>query len=260
MAQTHLDSRSRNGQRDVRSDLVGAAPPSLYNKLRLLHTIMTPERFSRLKRSLLRRQHDLTVLADGVHKQHNISAIIRTCDAVGIARLHVALHGEEFHRHHMVAGGSKRWVEISLHDTTPAAYRALRDDGMRLLAAHTGPGTVDFRAIDYTLPTAVVLGNELDGPTPYAIEQADAQISIPMHGLVESLNVSVAAAVILFEAERQRSDAGLYARPPPDAEAFERKLFEWAHPEIARRCRRQDLPYPPIDDEGQLTRNPFTRS
>lgn len=221
---------------------------------------MTPERFSRLKRSLFRRQHDLTVLADGVRKQHNVSAVIRTCDAVGVAKLHVVLHDDEFRRHHMVAGGSKRWVGIALHETTEDAFRALRNQGFRMLAAHSGAGTADFKSIDYTQPTAIVLGNELNGPTPYAIEQADERISIPMHGLVESLNVSVAAAVILFEAERQRAEAGLYARPPPAPAEFERTLFEWAHPKIARRCRSQGIPYPPLDDEGQLMRNPFEGS
>lgn len=218
---------------------------------------MTPERFTRLKHALLRRQHDLTVLADGVHKDHNISAIIRTCDAVGVARLNAVSPGGEFRRHHMVAGGSKRWVDVELHETVEEAYAALRLAGMRILAAHGAPGAVDFRRIDFTEPTAVVLGSELTGPTPYAIDNADTAISIPMHGLVESLNVSVAAAVILFEAERQRANAGLYEKPPPDPAAFERTLFEWAYPEIARRCRQQQLDYPELDEDGQLTRNPF---
>ena len=218
---------------------------------------MTPERFARLKQALLRRQHDLTVLADGVHKDHNVSAIIRTCDAVGVARVHAVSPDSEFRRHHMVAGGSKRWVGLSLHAEPAEAYAMFRGDGMQILAAHASEDAVDFREIDFTRPTALVLGAELTGPSKYAVENADKAIRIPMHGLVESLNVSVAAAVILFEAERQRTAAGLYSRPPPDAAAFARTLFEWAHPNIARRCRELGTDYPGLTEDGDLAANPF---
>lgn len=221
---------------------------------------MTPERFARLKHALNERQHDLTVLADGVHKQHNISAIIRTCDATGIARLHAVSPDGEFRRYPNVAAGTRRWVGVDLHDSTEAAFASLRARGFRILAAHAAPDAIDFRELDFTLPTAIVLGAELEGPTPYAVEHADAAIAIPMHGLVESLNVSVAAAVILFEAERQRRAAGLYQRPPPDDAAYRKTLFEWAHPVIAKRCRELGCDYPPLDDDGQLTRNPFAGS
>lgn len=218
---------------------------------------MTPERFHRLKHCLLRRQHDLTVVADDVHKEHNVSAIIRTCDAVGIAKAHAITANPEFRRHHMVAGGSRRWVELELHASVADAYSQLRADGMQILAAHAGAGASDYRDIDYTRPVAVVLGSELEGPSEHAVEHADGTIEIPMHGLVESLNVSVAAAVILYEAERQRNQAGQYSRPPPDSEAFNRTLFEWAWPEIAARCRAMGRPYPPLDDDGQMLANPL---
>lgn len=218
---------------------------------------MTPERFHRLKQCLLRRQHDMTILADDVHKEHNVSAIIRTCDAVGIAKAHAVTSNPEFRRHHMVAGGSRRWVELELHESTAAAYIPLREAGMQVLTAHAGPGARDYRDVDYTQPTAIVVGAELEGPTRYALDHADGSIAIPMHGLVESLNVSVAAAVILFEAERQRKQADLYAREPPDQQAFDKTLFEWAWPDIARRCQSRGRPYPPLDEDGQMLVNPL---
>ncbi len=196
-------------------------------------------------------------MADGVHKQHNVSAIIRTCDAVGIAGIHVVSGDDDFRRHHMVAGGSKRWVRVNVHSSTVEAFDALRESGMQIVAAHAGETAANFREIDYTLPTAIVLGSELTGPSPYATRHADRCIAIPMHGLVESLNVSVAAALILFEAERQREAAGLYLRPPPDPERFERTLFEWAHPMIAKRCRELELDYPAMTDDGDVAKNPF---
>ena len=218
---------------------------------------MTPERFARLRQVLESRQPDLTVLADGVHKSHNIAAIVRTCDAVGIRRMHVVSSDGTLQRHHMVAGGSRRWVDTQIHATTESAYAALRESGWRLVIAHAGPGSIDYRDVDYTSQLAVVLGAELRGPSTYAIEHADQRISIPMQGMVESLNVSVAAAVILFEAQRQRMRAGLYAEcriPEPE---FSTTLFEWAHPEIARRCRERGLAYPPLSDDGDLLVNPL---
>jgi tRNA (guanosine-2'-O-)-methyltransferase len=221
---------------------------------------MTPERFARLKQALRRRQHDFAVLADGVHKTHNLSAILRTCDAVGVPRLHAVGLGRGVLNHHMIAGGSGRWVEAVRHPTTAAAFAAFRAAGMQILAAHAGPGARDFREIDYTTPTALVVGAERKGPTRYAIEHVDAHIAIPMQGLVESLNVSVAAAVILFEAERQRRERGLYERPPPDDEAYAATLFEWAYPDIAARCRELGCGYPPLDEQGLITCNPFESS
>ncbi len=218
---------------------------------------MTPERFAKLRRALERRQPDLTVLADAVHKPHNVSAILRTCDAVGIHRLHAVSPEGPIRRHHMMAGGSKRWVEIVTHASVADAATGLRADGWQLAAAHAERGARDYRDIDYTKKIAIILGAELYGPSEQALSQADFSIRIPMHGLVESLNVSVAAAVILFEAERQRREAGLYDQPRLDTQEFDRTLFEWAYPDIARRCRAKDLPYPPLADDGALLENPL---
>ncbi len=220
---------------------------------------MTPERFAKLKQALARRQPDLTVLADGVHKPHNVSAILRTCDAVGIHRLHAISPDGTIRRHHMMAGGSRRWVEVVTHSSVADAATGLGTNGWQLAAAHAEHGARDYRDVDYTGKIAIILGAELYGPSEQALDQADFCIRIPMHGLVESLNVSVAAAVILFEAERQRREAGLYDRSRLDPKEFESTLFEWAYPDIARRCRARDLPYPPLADDGALLGNPLAR-
>ena len=89
---------------------------------------MTPERFAKLQRALDRRQPDLTVFMDAVNKPHNLSAIIRTADAVGIQRLHAISEGDAIRRHHMIAGGAKHWVAIKLHRSTRAALAALKAD------------------------------------------------------------------------------------------------------------------------------------
>jgi tRNA (guanosine-2'-O-)-methyltransferase len=218
---------------------------------------MTPERFAKLRRALLRRQPDLTVLADCVNKSHNVSAILRTADAVGIRRLHAVSPTGAMRKHHMIAGGVKNWVEIELHASIEDALAALRSDGWRLVVAHAAPRALDFRAIDYTAKVAVVVGAELVGPSTAVLAAADDVVAIPMQGLGTSVNVSVAAAVILFEAERQREAAGFYAAQRLEPAEAERTLFEWAYPEIARRCRELRKPYPPLAPDGTILLNPF---
>jgi len=109
---------------------------------------MTPERFKRLRTALARRQPDLTVLMDSVNKSHNVSAILRTADAVALQRLHAISTNAAMRRHHMVAGGATRWVSVVLHPSTEFALASLREQGFRLVAAHSGDGARDFRDVD----------------------------------------------------------------------------------------------------------------
>ena len=218
---------------------------------------MTPERFTKLQRALDRRQPDLTVFMDAVNKPHNLSAIIRTADAVGIQRLHAVSEGDAIRRHHMISGGAKHWVGITLHRSTKAALAVLRGEGWRLVAAHLGEKTRDYREVDYTTKVAVMVGAELVGLSDAAVAAADDHIAIPMHGLGTSLNVSVAVGAILLEAERQRLKAGLYERSRLTAEEREQTLFEWSYPDIAERCRQLGRPYPKLTADGRLAANPL---
>jgi tRNA (guanosine-2'-O-)-methyltransferase len=218
---------------------------------------VTPERFKKLKGILAQRQPDLSVFADGIHKAHNVSAILRTCDAVGIEMMHAVAADGDLRRHHMMSGGSGRWVDLEIHRSTGSGLQQLRADGWMLAVADARDDAKDYREVDYTQKLAIVLGAELDGPTKEARDAADFAIAIPMHGLVESLNVSVAAAVILFEAERQRKLAGLYDTCRLEPAHRARKLFEWAHPDIARRCEEKGIDYPALTDDGDLAENPF---
>ena len=218
---------------------------------------MTPERFAKLKQILARRQPDLTVLAADVHKPHNISAIVRTCDAVGIHRVHAVSESGEFRHHRMATGGSRRWVRLELHADILGAARSLHAEGWQLVAAHPDERACSFRDVDYTQKTAIVLGSELIGLDPVAIEAADHLVTVPMQGMVESLNVSVAAALILYEAQRQRAEAGLYDESRLDEDEFNRTLFEWAHPRIAARLRQLGRPYPALGESGELLENPL---
>ena len=221
---------------------------------------MTPERFLKIKTVLGRRQPDLTVLTDSVHKSHNISAILRTCDAVGIHRIHAVSSGGDLRRHHMISGGSQRWVDVVIHASSKEATSTLKSQGWRLIAAHPGDSARDYRDIDYTQKVAIIFGSELEGLTPNITKKADDVIAIPTNGFVASLNVSVAAALILFEACRQRETQGLYDQSRLSCEEFNNTLFEWAYPQIAERCRVRGQPYPALTQNGSLRTNPLTRS
>jgi len=212
----------------------------------------TVERFHRVRRVLERRQPDLTVVMENVHKPHNFSAVVRTCDAVGVFAAHAVTPDGTLSVADAVAMGSRQWLRVHTHSSLYECFDRLHDDGFRILAAHPDERAVDYRAADYTRPTAVLLGEERDGVSAEASARADGWIAIPMRGMVASLNVSVAAAIILFEAERQRAAAGLYDRRRLDDEAYRTTLFEWAYPTLAEKCRREGVPYPRLGEDGEL--------
>ncbi|WP_424950873.1 tRNA (guanosine(18)-2'-O)-methyltransferase TrmH [Deinococcus sp.] len=214
---------------------------------------MTPERYAKIRRVLSLRQPTLTVLMDEVNKPHNFSAILRTCDAVGVLEAHaVPPENGGVPTFEATSGSAHKWVGVQTHSDAVSAVRALQARGFQVLATHLSDASVDYRAPDYTKPTCVLLGAEKWGVSGEAAAVADANIVIPMLGMVQSLNVSVAAATILFEAQRQRLSAGLYAQPQLAAGALERLAFEWAYPELAPLYRERGEPYPELGAGGEV--------
>jgi len=213
---------------------------------------VTPERYRRLRSVLDKRQPDLTVLMENVHKPHNLSAILRTADAVGVYEAHAVNPTGGVPTYHDTSGGSEKWVYLRVHPSIEEAAAHLKERGFTIYAANLSERAVDYRQVDYVRPAVVLLGAEKWGVSQRAAELADADVIIPMMGMVQSLNVSVAAAVILFEAQRQRLEAGLYDRPRLDPETYRRTLFEWGYPRRAEVLRRQGLPYPELDEEGRI--------
>ncbi|WP_023490390.1 tRNA (guanosine(18)-2'-O)-methyltransferase TrmH [Serratia sp. DD3] len=215
---------------------------------------MSPERYARIRQMLATRQPDLTICLEQVHKPHNVSAIIRTADAVGVHQLHAIWPTPRMRTLVSSAAGSNSWVNIKTHPSINQAVSHLKDQGMQILATHLSDRAVDFREIDYTRPTCILLGQEKTGITEQALALADQDIIIPMIGMVQSLNVSVAAALILYEAQRQRQNAGLYHREQSalDAQEQQRLLFEGGYPVLANVAKRKGLPRPHIDEQGQV--------
>ncbi|WP_027852433.1 tRNA (guanosine(18)-2'-O)-methyltransferase TrmH [Marinobacterium litorale] len=213
---------------------------------------MTPEREQRLLAILRRRQPDLTLITDKVHKPRNIAALVRNCDAVGIPRMHVVKPDHEYRRYRGTSRGSDRWVDSVLHESLDDAIGAVRAQGMNIYAAHLSESAVDFRKVDYTRPCAILMGAEKAGISAQAALEADAHITVPMMGMVESLNVSTAAGVILIEAQRQRMEAGLYDLDRMPAEETARHMFESRYPKIVAHCLTAGLDYPAYDELGEL--------
>ncbi len=191
---------------------------------------------------------------EDVRKPHNLAAVMRTCDAVGILDIHAVWNytdslPENFPK---TARGSQKWVEVHRHPDAVSAIAGLHARGFQVCAANLSDRAIDFRQVDYTQPTAIVLGAERWGVRADTAAGADCEIVIPMLGMSQSLNVSVAAATILFEAQRQRLEAGLYERPRLSPERTRQLLFEWAYPDLAQRCRDRGRPYLRLGASGEL--------
>jgi tRNA (guanosine-2'-O-)-methyltransferase len=220
---------------------------------------MTDQRRQKIDAVLADRQPDLTVLAECLHKPRNFSAIVRTCDAVGINKLHAVAGEDQMEIHWKTSQGAEKWVKVQAHDDLPSACRHLENRGFQLVAAHLSQEAVDYRELDYTVPTALVVGTELFGVSEAAQALCDRQVMIPMKGMTQSLNVSVACAIVLYEAMRQREAAGLFGKQRLDPALLEKQRFEWMHPAVARFCQERNLDYPGQDEEGNVVGS-FPRS
>jgi len=196
---------------------------------------MTPERKQRIIDTAVRRQPDLTVFMERVHKPHNLAAVLRTCDAVGVMHAHAVPGEHGLPALNNTAQGAQRWVGLSRHADTVSGLSVLHDQGFHCVAAHFSDRAVDFREIDYTQPTALVLGTEKFGISDEAAAQCDRHVVIPMHGMTQSLNVSVACALILYEAERQRRIAGRYDGQHEDHDPWRALIDRWIARDLARR-------------------------
>ena len=200
--------------------------------------LVLDRRLERLRRVLERRQKDLILFVDNVKNEHNFSALVRTCDAVGVLRIYYFCEGNrEVPINEGISLGSERWVFIERVQDKVSKLRSLKDQGFQIVATWLGDGSVDFRGVDYTVPTVIVVGNEIKGVSEEVLSVADVKVRIPMFGMAGSLNVSVATGVILYEAERQREEKGMYRRPSLSEDEIERILRIWAYEDVIKRKR-----------------------
>jgi len=201
--------------------------------------LVLPRRLSRMREVLARRQKDLVLFMDRVRNEHNFSALIRTAEAVGVLRIIYGLvEGDRVPINEAVTQGAHRWVFLEETRNPAESLRRLREEGFQVVVTWLGAGTLDFREVDYTRPTVIVVGNEAEGVSPELLPMATHRIRIPMVGMVRSLNVSVATGIILYEAFRQREAAGLYEESRLSGSEMEEILRRWAYEDVIRERRR----------------------
>jgi tRNA (guanosine-2'-O-)-methyltransferase len=170
---------------------------------RELEEFVTPERKARIRGVIDARLDGVTVLMDAPHDPHNGAAVLRSCDAFGIQRLHIVERAEQFLAARTVARGSERWVEARTYSSSEAAIDALRTSGHELVATHPA-GELTPDELSKIPKVALVLGNERDGIHASLVSACKASVRIPMRGFAESLNVSVTAAILLEHATSGR--------------------------------------------------------
>lgn len=188
----------------------------------------TSQRLEKLKRVLSLRQKDLTLVLANIHDPHNVSAIYRSCDAFGVPRVHLYYTDTAFPTLGASSSASARkWVETVRHKSAEGLMTTMREQGMQVLATSCSPKAKPVQEYDLVRPTAIIMGNEHRGVDQELTDIVDGEVYIPMFGMIQSFNVSVAAAVLLSEASRQRQLAGKYDVPTYTEEEYEAILAKW---------------------------------
>ncbi len=188
----------------------------------------TPERIQKVKRLLSLRQPDLRVVLEGVTIAHNASAVIRTCDAVGVLHLDIVSPDPEVVvLNRAISTRAEKWVETHLYSSLAECLQPLREKNFKVAVTHLSEDAIPYTEIDYTQRLAIIFGSESTGVSEEALRWADYRIKIPMLGMVQSLNLSVSVAVILYEALRQRSERGFYKERRLSDQEYEHYLQKW---------------------------------
>ncbi len=192
---------------------------------------MTPQREEKFRRVVAKRQFNLTVVLENVHDPHNIGAVMRTCDAVGIREIYVLYTEDQLTEETLQVGtsaasGAKKWVEVHLYEDPTACFKAIRQKYDYIFATHLAENAKSLYDLDLTASVALLFGNEKDGVSETSLAFTDGNFLIPQMGMVQSLNISVACAVSMYEALRQRQAADLYSHDPADLNAQQIELYD----------------------------------
>jgi tRNA (guanosine-2'-O-)-methyltransferase len=194
---------------------------------------MTPERRQRLLSVLSKRQPDLTVVLENVFDPHNISAVMRTCDAVGIQDVYVLNTKIPRHKKWGTRSSSSaaKWLTVHQYENAADCFASLRANYSKIYTTHLSGYALGLHQIDFTESVALVFGNEHAGVSEEIRAMADGNFIISQVGIIQSLNISVACAVSIYEAMRQKANAGHYAQQRLDDARFHHLLDEWGFKE-----------------------------
>ena len=189
---------------------------------------MTERRKEKILNVLRTRQHGLTIVMEDIHDAHNVSAVLRSADAVGILEVQLVYVNEKFPKLGKKSSASAdKWIKRRQFTSISECYGGLHKEGFLVYATHLGARSTSLYDLDLTKKVALVFGNEHRGVSEKAAKLADKNFRIPMTGMIQSLNVSVACAVSLYEAFRQRLLAGTYAKPQLSRKEIEKLFDEW---------------------------------
>ena len=192
---------------------------------------MTDQRRARLREVAYRRQTNFTVILENVHDPHNISAVLRSCEAVGVAEVFILYTEERLQEEYIEIGkkssaGARKWLTVNYYTGLENCFRAVRSRYKYIYATHMAEDAVSLHELDLTESVALLFGNEHDGVSKEALAHTDSNFLIPQVGMVQSLNISVACAVSLYEGLRQRQAKGFYAEDNPADPANQEALFQ----------------------------------
>ena len=194
---------------------------------------MTPERRGKLQSVLNKRQNDITIVLENVFDPHNISAVMRTCDAVGVQELYVL--NTKIPRHKKwgfkSSSSAAKWLTIHQFENTEACFSELRKKYSKILTTHLSGDALNLYEIDLTQAVALIFGNEHSGVSEEIRMLADGNFIIPQAGIIRSLNISVACAVTLYEAYRQKMLAGHYNKAKLNGDVLKELMDKWGYEE-----------------------------
>ena len=190
---------------------------------------MTPERSDRLTNVLNKRQPDLTVVLENVFDPHNISAVMRTCDAVGIQDIYILNNKIPPHRKwgEKSSSSAAKWLTIHQFTNAHECFAALRKQYQKIYTTHLSTNAASLHELNLTESVALVFGNEHSGVSDEIIAMADGNFIIPQVGIIKSLNISVACAISLYEAFRQKNNAGHYKATRLEGEKLDSLKTSW---------------------------------
>ncbi|MCC7466143.1 MAG: RNA methyltransferase [Saprospiraceae bacterium] len=193
--------------------------------------IVNPSREQKIRSVIRQSQPDLTVILENIFDPLNISAVMRSCDAVGIREIFVVYTKKYLDKRGLILGkktsaGTFKWIDVYVFEDMQECFKRVRQRYERILATGLGDRSSSLYDLDLTRPTALLFGNEDEGISDEALALSDGNFAIPQAGFAESLNISVACAVTLFEARRQRAAQGYYGDKSKFSPEEQEQLFE----------------------------------
>lgn len=189
----------------------------------------TEQRVSKIRSVLEKRQPDFCLVLENVHDPHNLSAVLRSCDAVGIMEVCLLYHSGQAMPGlaDSSSASARKWLNFVHFTSVAGCFDYLHQSGKKIYTTHMGKPALDLYEMDLTIPIALVFGNEHSGVSQEAYELADGNFLIPQIGMVQSLNISVAAAISVYEAFRQKRLAGHFQKPKLPPNQLNSMLKEW---------------------------------